>query len=87
MYDTHPQHHLVCLKSHHFLCPNSFNIHNIFRNTDLTTVNTTKNEKKHADLHTKIPLNNLAIQDKLYKLLLTDPVNPINHDQARKNPP
>lgn len=34
-----------------------------------------------------IQLTNLAVQDKLYKLLLTDPVNSINHDQARKNPP
>jgi len=26
MCEIHPQHHLACLKSHHFLCPYSFNI-------------------------------------------------------------
>lgn len=29
MYERHPRHHLACLKFHRFLCPYSFNIHNI----------------------------------------------------------
>lgn len=30
---------------------------------------------------------NLTVQDKPNKLVLVDPMNSINHDQARKNPP
>jgi len=48
--------------------------------------NKTKNMQiyKHRK---EIQLTNLAVYDKLYKLLLTDPMNSINHGQARKNPP
>lgn len=30
---------------------------------------------------------NLTVQDEPNKLLLINPVNSVNHDQARKNPP
>ena len=45
MYERHPQHHLACLKFHHFLCPYGFNTQ-YFRNTNLTTVYTTKEETR-----------------------------------------
>lgn len=31
--------------------------------------------------------NYFPLQKDAYKLLLTDPMNPVNHDQARKNQP
>ena len=94
MYGRHLQHHLVYQKFLHFPYPE------IFDKPHLREIKIIQNNNAEIRYRTNtldfptcliwihiVAYSYLAVQDELNKLFLIDPMNPVYHDQARKNPP